>query len=175
MLLPARLEHEVDARLAHVQRHRLAQVVDRDEVAAGLGDADEQAGEPARPVVHAREQAHPPALRGLVALRHAREHAGVDVAAREHDHRRALRGGRDRARAQRRDADRAGALDHELRALEQDDHRVGDVVLADGDELVDPVRDERQRSPPGRLIAMPSAIVGRAATSTGAPPASEAG
>ena len=90
MLLAARLEHEVDAGLAHVQRDRLAQVVDGDEVAAGIGDPDEQPREAAGPVVDAREEPHPPPLRRLVAPGDAGEHAGVDVAAREHDDGRAL-------------------------------------------------------------------------------------
>jgi hypothetical protein len=80
-----------------------------------------------------------------VAARHQREEPGVDVAAGEHDDRRALAGGLDERGEQRRDADRAGSLDDELRALHQDHHRLGRVLLADHHDLVDPARDQRQR------------------------------
>jgi hypothetical protein len=69
----------------------------------------------------------------------------------EHDERGALGGRADGAGQERGDADRARALDDELRALEQADHRVGDVVLRDRDELVDPFGDERERERAGPL------------------------
>ena len=80
-----------------------------------------------------------------------REHAGIDVAAREQDDGRAARRGHDRAGEQRGDPDRAGSLDDQLGALEQHHHRLGDVVLADDDELVDPRLHERQHQSAGTL------------------------
>jgi hypothetical protein len=48
-------------------------------------------------------------------------------------------------RQQRRDADRARALDDQLGPLEQEHHRLGHLVLRDDDHLVDPAADQRQR------------------------------
>ena len=48
------------------------------------------------------------------------------------------------AAEQRRDADRAGALDDELRALHQHDHRLGGLVLADDHDVVRPALEQRR-------------------------------
>ena len=64
------------------------------------------------------------------------------------------------AAEQRGDADRAGALDDELAALHQHDHRLGGLVLADDHDVVGVARRAAASvSSPGRLTAMPSAIV----------------
>ncbi len=56
---------------------------------------------------------------------------------------------------QRRDANRAGALDDQLGPLEEEHHRLGDLVLADQHDPVDPVADQRQRQLPGTLDGDP--------------------
>ena len=68
--------------------------------------------------------------------------AEIDVAARQHDARRAV-AQPGRGRRHRRHADRAGSLDVQLGPLHQQHHRVGDGILVDGHDLVDPVLDER--------------------------------
>ena len=80
-----------------------------------------------------REHDEPPARQRLVAAGDREQEAGVDVAAGQDRHRRAARRGRDRAAQQRGDADRAGALDDELAALEQHHHRLGGVLVLDDD------------------------------------------
>ena len=74
---------------------------------------------------------------------------------------------------QRRHADGARTLDHELGALQQEHHRLGDVVLVDDDDLVDQRSISASVSSPGRLTAMPSAIVSAGSTATGSPSRSE--
>ena len=54
-------------------------------------------------------------------------------------------GGGHAALHQRRHGNRAGALDHLLGALEQHHHRLGDLVVRDGDDLVHVALDQRQR------------------------------
>ena len=137
----------------------------------------QQRGEPAGPVGDDREDAQAAPDRGLVAARE-RARAGR----RRRCRRRARRPSRPRgagspARAsQRRDADRARALDDELRALHQQHHRLGGVLLADDDDVVDPaLRRAAASARPGRLTAMPSAIVEPGLTASGAPAASAAG
>ena len=77
--------------------------------------------------------------------------AEVDVAARQHHAGHAGVGGRAGARLQRRHSDRAGALDVELGPLHERHHRVGDGVLGDGDDLVDPSFDQRPGDDAGSL------------------------
>ena len=107
-----------------------------------VGDAGEQARQRARPVGHAREQHEPAADLGLVAARDRGEQPRVHVAAREHGDGGAGGGRRDVAAEQRGDADRARALDHELAALHQQHHRLGGLVLAHRDDVVDPLREQ---------------------------------
>ena len=54
-------------------------------------------------------------------------------------------GGAHAALHQRRHRHRARALDHELRALEQQHHRLGDLVVGDRHDLVHVALDQRQR------------------------------
>ena len=56
---------------------------------------------------------------------------------------------------QRGNADGARALDHELRALEQHHHRLGDGVLAHGGDAVEPTPRQLERQLPGRLDGDP--------------------
>ena len=49
---------------------------------------------------------------------------------------------------QRRHADGAGALDHQLGPLEQEDHRLGHLLLGDDHQAVHPPPDERRASAP---------------------------
>ena len=49
-----------------------------------------------------------------------------------------------RAGEQRRHADRAGRLDHQLAALQQHQQRPGDVLVGDRDHLVDQLADVRE-------------------------------
>ena len=56
------------------------------------------------------------------------------------------------AAQQRGHADRAGALDHELGALEQQDHGVGDVVLGHDDDVVDASASQQRRVSCARLL-----------------------
>ena len=46
---------------------------------------------------------------------------------------------------QRGDADRAGALDEQLRALEQERDRVADLVVVDDDEVVEQPAEDLHR------------------------------
>ena len=53
----------------------------------------------------------------------------------------------------------ARRLDHELRALQQQHHRLGHLVVGHGHDLVQVALHERWVNSPGRLIAIPSQIV----------------
>ena len=54
---------------------------------------------------------------------------------------------------------RAGAFDDELRPLEEEDDRLADLLIGDGDDVVEEVLERTDVSSPGCLTAMPSAIV----------------
>ena len=56
MFTRARLEHDLDTGLAHIQPDALAQVRDLDHVGAGIGDLGQQPGQPAGAIGHAREE-----------------------------------------------------------------------------------------------------------------------
>ena len=86
-----------------------------------------------------------------MATQQPRKHAEVDVAARQDHARGSVYGGGDRAGGQGGDADGAGALDHEAGPLQREHHRVGDGVLVDGDDVVEPVLYERTRHRAGAL------------------------
>jgi hypothetical protein len=58
---------------------------------------------------------------------------------------------------QRGHAHRAGALHDELRALDQEDHRLGGLVVTDRHHFVEPALDERQRQLAGLLDGDPVA------------------
>ena len=63
----------------------------------------------------------------------------------------------DLAGEQRRDRGRAGALDDQLRALEQEHHRLGDLVVGDRDDLVEVGGEQRPRQLAGLLDRDPVA------------------
>ncbi len=133
---PARLERQLDARLADVQGHGFAHVLDADDVGARGRDQAKQLREAAGSVGHAGEDPHAPPLLGFVAQQQRGEQPAVDVAARDDRDRGALDRA-ERAAHQRRHGDRAGALGDELRVLGEEHHRVGDLLLADGQQLVE--------------------------------------
>ena len=85
------LECDLDPGLTHMQRNGFADVVGVHDVAARLGDRRQQRGQAAGAVRDAREQPQPAPGGGLVALGDRGQQTGVDVAAREDDHGRALR------------------------------------------------------------------------------------
>ena len=61
---------------------------------------------------------------------------------------------------ERGDADGAGALDEQLRPLEQQRDRLADLVVGHVDEVVEqPAEDRPSSASPGTLTAIPSAIV----------------
>ena len=73
------------------------------------------------------------------------ENADVDVAPGEDHHRGPGLGRLDEPPAKRGHADGTGALDHQLRALEQQHDRLGDRVLVDGHQLVEQALEQRRR------------------------------
>ena len=139
--------------------------------------SDEQARQRAGAVGHAREDDEAAAGLALVAARDRGQQAGVDVAAAEHDDRRAARGGRGlAARAARRRRRRPRPRRRAWPSPCSTHHRLGDVVLGHHDHVVEPARARAPRvSSPGRLTAMPSAMVSPGATSTGSPRRSDSG
>ena len=70
--------------------------------------------------------------------------------------------------------DRAGALGHRLLDLEQQEDGVGDLLLADGDDLVDVSPGQGEGLPPTARTAMPSAIVSAGGTGPGSGPPARA-
>ena len=149
------------ARLAHVQVEPLADVLDVQQVGAGVRHQRQQLRQRPRAVGQPRQQDEPSPGAGSRAAAPPRRAArrrrcrptGPRPSCRRHRR-------RIRPDEQRGHAHRPGALDDELGALEQEHHRLGDVVLADDQQLVDPAaRSARSVSSPGRLTAIPSAIV----------------
>ena len=136
MLGAAGLHHQLDPGLADREADALADVVDVDQVAAALADRGQQGRQRPGLVGDLGEDPQPPAAPRLVVAGDVGEDAGVDVAAGEDHHRGARRGRLRPALPERRDADRAGTLDHQLRPLEQQHDRVGDRVLVDRHHLV---------------------------------------
>ena len=112
--------------------------------------ASSPASAPGRSATRVSRTSRRPDL-GLVAACDRGEQARVDVAAREHGDGRAARGRLDLTAEQRGDADRAGALDHELGALHQQHHRLGGLVLPCQGHLVDPLLEQRRRQLTRRL------------------------
>ena len=88
---------------------------------------------------------------------HLDQQRRVDVAAGE-DHAGLVVPGH-LAREQGGDRRGARALDEQLRALEQEHDRVADLLVGDGDDVVEQLVEDRGRQLPGCLTAMPSAIV----------------
>ena len=120
-------ESELDLGRVDGNVHALAVVLDRDDVAALGGDQREELDQLPRPVgeVRANDQVAPG--RGQAVTHHRDEHRRVDVAAREEGYGRSF--ARHLPRKQRRDADRAGTFDDELRALEEQHDRLADLIV----------------------------------------------
>ena len=95
------------------------------------------------------------------------------VAAGQHDARRPAAAASVWTAQQGGDADRAGALHDEPRTLDEQDHRLGDLVLAATTTSSTHSRTSGSVTSPGRLTAMPSAIVTAPSTVTGVPARSE--
>ncbi len=129
MAATTRLEGQLDAGLAYVQRHRFAHVADAEEVGAGAGDHLEQLREAAGTVRDAGEDTYAPALRGFVTQQQRRQQPAVDVSARD-DRDGRPRHGRQAPVEQRRDRHRAGALRHQLRVFGEEHHRLGRAARA---------------------------------------------
>ena len=82
---------------------------------------------------------------------HHRDQEGrVDVPAREHDRDRAASGA-DPIGEEGSHADRSGTLDDELRALEQQDDRLADLIVRHGDDVVTGTIEDRHRQLSGLL------------------------
>lgn len=135
MLVTARLDAELQHDLADEQPLPVAGVEHLDDVGARKGEQFGDAGELAGTIGQRDAQA-----RVTVGCREpmrddALQQQRVDVATREDGDGRSVGGhlsGEDGG-----DADRAGGLDDLLRALEEHEDGPGDVVVADGDDLVD--------------------------------------
>ena len=141
----ADLERGVDPGLADVEVDAFALVLHLDEVGAGGRRTRGAAGRGCRAgrrCGRRRRGAGRPRSRGGGSVRGPRRGRRCPRTAR----RRSCRSRRvPRARAEGGDADRAGAFDVELGPVHQHHHRVGDGVLVDGDDLVDPSVDRAVR------------------------------
>ena len=130
MLRIARQQRELDAGVADRHARRLALVLDLDHVHALAGEQVEQLRELARPVEHARAQDEVAAGEREPAPHHLHHERRVDVAAgEEREHRPGAAA--DEALEDRGDADRARALDDELRPLGEEDDRLRDLLVLD--------------------------------------------
>ena len=85
----------------------------------------------------AHRQAHEPAVLDEAALDDARHDVDVDVAAGQHQRHASCRRGATRSLTSAASGDGARALGDGLLALEQEQDGVGDLLLVDGDDLVD--------------------------------------
>ena len=130
MVGPVGLQDELDRGLADVELDSLADVLDIHDVGAVLGDETQESGQRSGAVGDHRPQHDAPSRRGLAQTDALGEPRGVDVSAGEHDADVTLGGALDLARQECRDADRAGALDDQLRALEQEHHCLRNLVVA---------------------------------------------
>ena len=97
----------------------------------------------ARPVGQTAADHEDPSGERQPVAHHRDQQRRIDVPARQQRAHRAL--AVDLAGQQRRDADRAGALDHQLRAFEQQRDRLADLLVADLDQLVEQVVEDRHR------------------------------
>jgi hypothetical protein len=144
VLLVARQQRQLDLGLRDREVHPLTVVLDRDDVHALLGDQREEPHELAGPVRNAGANDEVAAADRQAVAHDRDEQRGVDVPAGEDD-RDWARGAAHLAGEQRRDADGAGALDHELGALEQEDDRFADGFVVDVHQVVEDVVEDRHR------------------------------
>ena len=146
MLGAARLERQLDAGLADLQVDGLADVLDGEQVPARCGDRTAAAprarrdGRGRRVKTRRRRPTAVSWRRASSASRPASTLPPESTTTVAPSPRPATSSGE-----QRRDADRPRPLDDELRALHQQHHRLGGVLLADDDDVVDPALDQRQR------------------------------
>ena len=148
VLLVAHHQRQLDLALGHGHVHPLAVVLDREDIPHLLGDEREELDQLARPVREARAQDEIAAGEREPVPHDRDQQRRVDVPAGEDgDHRAAA------AHAvgeQRRDRRRARALDHELRALEQEDDRLADLLVGHDDDVVEDLAQDRR----GQLARM---------------------
>ena len=140
-----------------------AVVLDGDDVAALLRDERQQLDQLARAV--GRLRAHDEvAARGGQPVAHDRRSAASGRCCRRRARRSPARAA-DLPGEQRRDADRARALDDELRALEQQHDRLADLLVRDRDDVVEQIRRGAascsspgcfDRDPVGDRVAVPT-------------------
>ena len=142
VLLAARLERQLGLGLEDADAAPLAVVRDREHVRALGRDHADDVRELARPVGDHDADDEVAARRGEAEARHRHQRRRVDVAAREHGADGSV--ARDEAAEQGRDGRGAGALDDELRALEQEDDRLRDGLVLDDDHLVEEVAEDRR-------------------------------
>ena len=140
----ARLHDDLDLDALDRERGEGALVLDLVDVGAEAGEQRGDVGERAGDVADVDAQAHQAARLDHAALDDLGQHQRLDVAAAE-DQADLLAGEARRLLHQRREADRAGALDHRLLDLEQHQDRLLDVVFGDQDDVVDEGADHRQR------------------------------
>src|SRR5437867_1161479 len=132
---PGGLQRELHLGLAHAGPREGAVVVDVEHIGAGLGDEPGKLGEGARAVAEHHGQAHEAAVLDEPALDDAGDEVDVDVAARDHEGDR-LPGEGHPLVHERGERHRARPLDHGLLDLEQEEDRIGDLLLVDADHLV---------------------------------------
>ena len=156
------LQGQLDTRLADVEGHRLADMLERDQVRARARDRAQQLGQPAGLIRHAREDPHPPALLGFAPPQQPGEQAAVDVPTGDARRLSCPRTGRQAAAEQQRHRHRARTLDDQLRVLGEEDHRVGDLVLPHRLKVVEQLPQQGQRERAGALDRYPVGDRGRA-------------
>ena len=147
MLLVPGEERRLDLGLGHWDVHPLSVVLDRDHVRALLGEEREQLAQLPRPVGDSRADDEVAAGEREPVPHDLDQQGRVDVAAGEERGHRA--GSADPPGEQGRDRCGARTLDDELDALEEQHDRLADLLVADGDDLVEEVLDERRRELPG--------------------------
>ena len=144
---PRVLDAQLQTDLAELQSLAVPGVHDLHDVRSGLGDELRDAGELSRPVWQRNADRQITTGSRETVRDDALQQQGVDVPPGEHGQR--LAGAADLAGEDRGDADSARRLHDDLRLLEQNEDRPGDVVVADRDDLVDEVLDDLEWHSPG--------------------------
>src|SRR5829696_4178574 len=136
---PAGLQDDEDLHLAHVQPGPGALVLDLQHVGTDGGELGQYRGERPRPVRDDESQGQVAPRGRHAVLDDLEQQHRVDVAAGEHGH----DGGREGGRVGQHGGDRGHTrrLHDELGALEAEQQRAGEVLLADGPDLVDQAPD----------------------------------
>src|SRR5215475_2955817 len=137
VIAPARLEGQIDLDSADLQVAEGAVVGDFEDVCADGSRMLADAGQFARPIAAENADAHHAAVLGKAALDDLREQVRIDISAAD-DHRDVL--ALDPRYLVEKDGGQwggAAAFDHGLFDFEQFEDRAGDLVFADGDDVVD--------------------------------------